>query len=396
MARLISMIEPLKRPKPRDGAATEGRRSTRWHAGQWGLFLLLLVLPLLWACNGAYLFHAASGQLQRITDDVPIEEALKDPSLGDRALAHLNMIGSLKHFAVERLGLSQTESYETVFLKPQTSYVYTVSASPKDRLSRVTWWFPVVGRVPYLGFFDLAKARAKGKRLAEDGMDVFISRAEAYSTLGWFDDPLTRNMIEASTVEFVETVIHEMTHSTLYLSSQPEFNETLASVVAKRGTVLFLEETYGAHHPWAIEAVHALEDERLFSDFLSGVLDRLSAVYDDAVSYEEKLARRTLVFSDARETLDHQMGRYRTDRFDPFLRMELNNASILALGLYHRYFNLLEATLHANRGAMRETIDYLRALSKTEPDLIKALQKGAEPLGVGNTSQSHNSSPAPG
>ncbi len=97
-----------------------------------------------------------------------------------------------------------------------------------------------MGRVPYLGFFDPEKARAKGKRLAEQEMDVFISRAEAYSTLGWFDDPLTRNMIEASTVEFVETVIHEMTHSTLYLSSQPEFNETLASVVAKHGTILFL------------------------------------------------------------------------------------------------------------------------------------------------------------
>ncbi len=78
------------------GPWCQGRRPTRLPAGPLGLFVLLLVLPLLWACDGAYLFHAARGQLQRITDDVPIEEALKDPSLGDRELAHLNMIGPLK------------------------------------------------------------------------------------------------------------------------------------------------------------------------------------------------------------------------------------------------------------------------------------------------------------
>ncbi len=110
-------------------------------------------------------------------------------------------------------------------------------------------------------------------------------------------------------------------------------------------------------------------------------------MYEDAVSYEEKMARRTLVFSDAKKTLERQRGRYKTDRFDPFLRMELNNASILALGLYHRYFNLLEATLDENQGDIRETIDHFRALSKTEPDLIKALRKAHESPGVGRISQ---------
>jgi len=205
-------------------------------------------------------------------------------------------------------------------------------------------------------------------------MDVFISRAEAYSTLGWFDDPLTLNMLEASTVEFVETVLHEMTHSTLYLSSQAEFNETLASVVAKHGTIQFLEAKFGEHHPWALEAGYGLQDERMFSAFLASVLERLSAVYGDSLTYQEKMAQRALVFSDAKKTFELQRDRYQTNRFDPFLRMDLNNASILALGLYHRYFNLLDATLSENRGAVRETIDFFRKRSKTEPDLIRTLQ----------------------
>jgi predicted aminopeptidase len=371
-------MEPLKHPHANERAVAPIHYPTRLRSGLPGLCILLLALPLIWACNGAYLLHAARGQAQRIVDAVPIEDALKDPSLGDRELAHLNMIGPLKQFAVETLGLTPTGSYAAVCLKPQTSFIYTVSASPKDRLSRVTWWFPIVGRVPYLGYFDLPKARAKGHSLAEQGMDVFISRAEAYSTLGWFDDPLTRNMLEASTVEFVETVLHEMTHSTLYLSSQPEFNETLASVVAKHGTILFLEAKFGEHHPWSLEAGYGLEDERMFSAFLSSVLEKLEAVYGGSVTYQEKMARRADVFNDAKKTFELQKDRYKTNRFNPLLRMDFNNASILALGLYHRYFNLIEEILSENRGAIRETIDFFRKLSKTEPDLIMTLQRKPE------------------
>jgi predicted aminopeptidase len=378
MARLISKTEPLKRPHANERPAAPAHYPTRLRSGLLGLGVLLLTLPLMWACDGAYLFHAAIGQVHRIVDAVPIEDALKDPSLGDEALAHLNMIGSLKQFAVETLGLTPTESYTTVYLKPKTGVIYTISASPKDRLSRVTWWFPVVGRVPYLGFFDLTRARAKGKSLAEEGMDVFISRAEAYSTLGWFNDPLTLNMLEASTVEFVETILHEMTHSTLYLSSQPQFNETLASVVAKNGTILFLEAKFGENHPWTIEAKHELEDERTFSSFLSSVVEKLEALYGKSIPYEEKMARRAIVFSDAKRTFERQTDHYMTNRFYGFPHMDLNNASILALALYHRYFNELEAVLCENQGSVRETIAFLRKLSKTEPDLMKTLRKRPE------------------
>ncbi len=380
MARLISKTEPLKCPHANERPVAPGHYPTRLRSGLLGLCFLLLTLPLMWACNGAYLFHAAIGQYHRIVDAVPIEDALKDPSLGDQELAHLNMIGPLKQFAVETLGLTPTESYTTVYLKPQTSVIYTISASPKDRLSRVTWWFPVVGRVPYLGFFDLTRARAKGKSLTEQGMDVFISQAAAYSTLGWFEDPLTLNMLEASTVDFVETVLHEMTHSTLYLRSQPQFNETLASVVAKHGTILFLEAKFGEYHPWTIEAKHELEDERTFSSFLSTVLEKLEALYGESIPYDEKMGRRTIVFTDAKRTFELQGDRYMTHRFDAFRHMDLNNASILALALYHRYFNDLEAVFFENQGSIRETIAFFRKLSKTEPDLIKTLQKKSESL----------------
>jgi predicted aminopeptidase len=375
MARPISKTEPLKRVHTSRRLMISVRDTARLRSGLLGLCTLLLGLPFLWGCYGTYLFHAAIGEYERIADAIPIEDALKDPSLSDRELAHLKMIGPLKRFAVDRLGLAPTDSYSTALLKPQTSFIYTVSASPKDRLSRVTWWFPVVGRVPYLGFFDLTKARAEGKKLAEQGKDVFIARAEAYSTLGWFEDPLTRNMIDASTVEFVETVLHEMTHSTLYLSSQSQFNETLASVVAKHGTILFLETEFGEKHPWTIEARNELQDERRFSTFLSGVIERLAAVYGEAITYDEKMAKRALVFNDAKKTFELEMDLYRTNRFEPFLHMDLNNASILALGLYHRYFNLLDAILNKNQGDIRETIAFFRNLSKTESDLIKALQR---------------------
>jgi predicted aminopeptidase len=384
MARPISQIRPVKPAGSSGHPSAPAHGPTPLRRGLPGFWLILLCLPLMGGCSGGYLFQAAVGQYHRIVDSIPLEAALKDPSLGEQEVAHLRMIEPLKQFAVEDLGFAPTESYSTAYLEPRTRFVYTVSASPKDRLSMVTWWFPVVGRVPYLGFFDLAGARAKGKRLSDEGMDVFISRAAAYSTLGWFDDPVTRNMLEEPTVDFIETVLHEMTHATLYLKSQPEFNETLASVVAKHGTILFLEAKYGGHHPWTVEATHGLQDERTFSAFLSGVLDKLEAVYEGSFPYEEKMARRAAVFAEAKRTFELQSDRYVTSRFQPFLHMDLNNASILALGLYHRYFNLLESVLCEHQGSIPETIVFFRKLAETEPDIIKALQSGVGPPGRGH------------
>ena len=207
----------------------------------------LLNLPLT-GCQISYLFHAAAGQFRFLYHAVPVEEALQQESLPAAEKRRLSLVSRIKAFGENELGLKKSDNYETINLKDQ-SPVYTVSASPKDKLALVTWWFPVAGHVPYLGFFDLEAARRERDRLLAKDLDTFVGRAEAYSTLGWFKDPLSLNLIQGSDLNLVETILHEMTHTTLYVKGQGEFNEGLAQLIGKRGALLFLEQTFGPSTP---------------------------------------------------------------------------------------------------------------------------------------------------
>ena len=139
--------------------------------------------------------------------------------------------------------------------------------------------------------------------------------ADAYSTLGWFRDPVTLNLIQGPTVDLVETILHEMTHLTLYIKGQGEFNEGLAVLVGKMGAFLFLERTYGPSHPSTVEAQRSIEDERIFSFFLASLLKDLEYLYNSPLSYSKKLADREKVFARAREDFKFLKKRLKTRRF---------------------------------------------------------------------------------
>ena len=345
--------------------------------GIFGVFIILILFGS--GCRLTYLFHAASGQLSLICHAIPVDAALKKDTLSLEQRDRLLLVARIKEFGERELGLKKTQNYQTINLKSSQNPVYTVSASPKDRLERITWWFPVVGHVPYLGFFDLSSAQKEKKRLSQKDLDVFIWKAEAYSTLGWFNDPLTLNMIEGSTVDLAETILHEMTHTTLYLKGEGEFNEGLANLVGKMGAFLFMKKTYGPSHPFTIDAQKSLEDERIFSSYLSAFLKQLGELYQSPLSYQEKLSNREEIFSKFLKRFAHINKRLKTDRFTYFGRSELNNAYLMSIGLYHQHFHLFEAALEKNGESIRKMLDSLRSLAKSDGDIIEKMKSKMNP-----------------
>lgn len=187
-----------------------------------------------------------------------MEEGLKDDTFSSEQRKRLLLVAQVKAFGEKYLGLKKTQNYQKVCLKSRQNPIYIISASPKDRLVRTTWWFPVVGRMPYLGFFDLESAKEKKERPIKKDLGVTLAVADAYSTLGWFKDFVTLNLLEGSTVRLVETILHEMTHTTLYVKGQGEFNEGLANLVGKFGAVLFFQKVYGPFHPFTLETQKSL------------------------------------------------------------------------------------------------------------------------------------------
>ncbi|MBW1924543.1 MAG: aminopeptidase [Deltaproteobacteria bacterium] len=331
-------------------------------------------------CSVGYLLHAASGQLRLIWNAVPIQEAWDDPALTGPRMDRLLMIARIKAFGEDRLGLRRTGSYSTVNTRFSRGTIYTVSAAPKDRLEPFTWWFPVVGDMPYLGFFDLNRAREEAQRLSEKGLDVFLGRSVAYSTLGWFKDPVTLNLLDMQPDELADTILHELTHATLYVKGMGEFNESFAVLVGRVGALRFMEETFGHDHPWTARARDALHDERLFSRFLGLLLHRLENLYARPLPPEVKLSEREAIFRKALKDFSHLKTRLRTPAFHYFENLPLNNATLLAVGLYHRRFSLLDAVLEAHDGDLRKTIGFFVGLCKREKDPLGAAKKWLEQL----------------
>jgi predicted aminopeptidase len=313
-------------------------------------------------CRMAYLFHAAAGQFRLSYYSLPVEEVLESNALNPEQKDRLRLVGRIKDFGEKELGLSKTQNYQTVYLKSHQYSIYTVCAAPKDRLALITWWFPIVGDMPSLGFFDLESAKAEKESLVQDDLDVAIGKADAYSTLGWFNDPVTLNLIDGPILDLVETILHEMTHTTLYVNGQGEFNEGLAVVVSKVGAFLFLKRTYGPSHPFTIEAKKSIEDQRLFSSFLVSRLQRLEHLYNSSLSYQEKLGEREKIFTASLEDFKHIRYKFQTPRFTRFGSVKLNNAYLMSIALYHRHFHLFEAILKEKGNSIREMLAFLQVL----------------------------------
>ncbi|MFH1350809.1 MAG: aminopeptidase [Pseudomonadota bacterium] len=325
-----------------------------------------------------YFMHAASGQFRLLYHAIPVEEALKTDTLNSVKKERLRLVAQIKDFGEKELGLKKTRNYQTINLKSPLSPIYVVSASPKDKLARITWWFPVVGRMPYLGFFDLDSAMVEKENLLQQDLDVATGRGDAYSTLGWFEDPVTLNLLHGSTVDLVETILHEMTHTTFYAKGQGEFNEGLAQLVGKFGTLFFFRERYGRTHPLTIEAQKSIEDERLFSSFLADLLSELQGLYGSNISREEKLIKREHVFSSYRRRFRDMKSQFQTDHLLGFSKADLNNAYLMAIGLYHRHFRLFEAILKRHGNSIKETLLFFQNLSDERGDMLKKAKKWLE------------------
>jgi len=337
----------------------------------WGILICILICS---GCDVAYLYHAAAGQFRLLRESIPIQEALREGSLTPDEAERLRLVARIKAFGEKELGLKETNSYETVYLSSSRRPIYTVSAAPKDRLCQKTWWFPFIGDIPYLGFFDLERAREAGDRLMARDLDVSIGVADAYSTLGWFQDPVTLNLLRGSTEGLAETILHEMTHTTLYIQGQSAFNEGLAVLVGTVGASLFFDQAFGPSDPHTLRARALIEDERLFASFLDTLMDQLESLYGSSLDYAEKLARREEVFAASMDAFANLSTRFKTDRFVRFGQRPLNNATLLAVGLYHRRFHLFEEVLKANGGSIREVLSFFQRMSRDSDDLLRATQ----------------------
>jgi predicted aminopeptidase len=232
---------------------------------------------------------------------------------------------------------------------------------------RKTWWFPIVGRVPYKGYFDFLWARRAATALAADGFDVYLRPSPAFSTLGWFNDPLLSTSLRADTLDLANTVIHELTHNTFYAPGQAVFNESFANFVGARGAAWFFRSR-GAGAA-ADESDARWSDEKVMARFWAKLYAEVDSAFranpSDSMA---RLTARDSIYGRARRRLVDELGpQLRTIGPRALERMRLDNAALLAHRIYNTDLDVFDAIWAARGPNLRTAIACMVTLAKARP-----------------------------
>ncbi|MDW3209228.1 MAG: aminopeptidase [Reichenbachiella sp.] len=271
---------------------------------------LILVVGVLFVVSEAqfisYLLMQGQGQLEVLWNARPVDEVLKD-SIDQKLREKLLLVEEVKAFAKEDLGLDSEGLYTTVYDQNGEDILWNLTACDPFALQSIEWSFPIVGNVSYKGFFDLEKAKYEEQKLKEKGYDTRIRPVNAWSTLGWFQDPILSNNLERSEGRLAELFIHEITHANIFLKDSLTFNENLASFIGEQGALQFLTNKYGQESTLLDDYKASENDTQSFvKHCLNGVSDLkiLYTSFNENMSFSEKVKSKEMYMKKWVETLD--------------------------------------------------------------------------------------------
>jgi len=324
-------------------------------------------LALISAPTACYLSRGAWEEAKILSRRQPISELVGDPATPLDVKAKLKVVLAARQYAKDSLRLRTKDSFTTYSRLDHDTLVLLVSAAYRDTLKPYTWWFPIVGRVPYKGYFDFAAARRDARNLAADGLDVYVRPSDAFSTLGFFNDPLLNTTLKGDTLSLANTVIHELTHNTFYASGQAPFNESFAMFVGARGAAAFYRSRGQEAAAATLDA--QWEDDKLLARFWARVIKSLDSAYAaHPESKEARIGARDTVYLHARSALVSEIGpalKTISPRYAE--RVPLDNASLLARLVYASDLDVFDRVYEREGRDLKGTIGRIIALAKTNP-----------------------------
>ena len=341
---------------------------------------------LLGGCSLPYYWQAVAGQLSLMSKRVPIETVMEDPRTSEQTREALRTVREIRRFAEDELGLPANDSYATYVdlgssdsandpdadepdrsngRRERDVAVWTVVAAEEFSIDPRTWCYPFAGCVSYRGYFNEAAASRYAARLEAEGMDVLVGGAAAYSTLGYFADPVVSSMIGGPDYQLVEVLIHELAHRKFYLRGDSDLNEAFATAVAEHGTQIWLSR-FGDADTLATYRERALVQTQ-FAELINRQRERLSAIYAGPEPPEEKRRAKEAAF----ETLRMEYAALRRswndrDYYGAWMSGPLNNAHIASVSTYRYWVPGLRRLLETN--GLDAFYDEVEALSGLDAD----------------------------
>jgi len=328
--------------------------------------LAVLLCAGLTGCSPEYVLRGGWEEAKILSDRRPIEDVVADSTTEPEVREKLLLVRDARVYAQRQLGLDPEKSFTSYARLDSDTLVLVVSAAPELELRWKTWWFPIVGRLPYKGYFHFDKALEEAGKLEADGYDVYVRPSSAFSTLGWFPDPILSPSLREDSIGLVETVIHEITHTTYFPKGQARFNESFANFVGWRGSIEFFCDALAD-----IERCEAAEsrwhDMRLFGQFFNSVVEPLQELYTSGGPEPELRAGKQRILDEAAVRFDEEVRPgLRSGRYRALDRDQLSNAWLLSRILYYT------------------RLDDFEALYERYPDLRSAVAALIEEAGSGD------------
>lgn len=334
------------------------------------ILFLLSITHTLTACHIGYIVKSAYHQARMLRSGVEIEKVLNNPEVDQKIKDKLRLAQEAKIFAETHLQLEETDNYSSYVQLNRPYVTYVVSAAPKNELKYYKWYFPIVGHVPYKGYFIEADANEEAEDLEEQNYDVFVRGVSAFSTLGWFEDPVLSSMLRYSDYDLVNTIIHETVHATLYISDNANFNERLATYLGDLGTELFYKQK-GEDGKKVLENVKKdNHDQRVFSEFISRQIKQLERWYQENKSNPNLLEHREQQFAQIKKHFKTEtLPKMQSSRYNKFAEIELNNAKLLGYKLYMNDLSDFEKLTQIFNNDFTKILAYCKSLEdKKSPE----------------------------
>jgi predicted aminopeptidase len=328
---------------------------------------LLALCATACACHTAsYLARGGLAEARILWGREPIARVLARPDLTPELRERLQLVLDVRRFAGDVLGLRVGDTFSSFAEVEGDAIVWVVSAAHRDRLEPYTWWYPVVGRVPYQGYFERPDAAAAADVLDGRGYDVDVRPATAFSTLGWFADPLLSTTAKADPLHLAEIVIHELFHGTLYVPGATAFNESAATFVGHRGAIAYFCDGPGRDERRCARAREQWRQVRAHGRVLGRYVARLRALY--ARPSRQLAAERVALATVAAASLVRR-GLGRASELVP-----PNNARLLAMTVYETHLDLFDR-IGPTSAALPHAIARIVAAARGQEEPFEAVRR---------------------
>ncbi|MDR0306504.1 MAG: aminopeptidase [Chitinispirillales bacterium] len=337
----------------------------------------ILVLFAFLLFNGCYLGKQGAALMRQQLSAKSMDKMLKKDNITPEMKEFFLLVREIKSFAMDSIGLKRNKNYRN-YVKAERDYIVdVVTASRDDAFESYKWWFPILGNVSYKGFFDRKDAQKEAARIIKKGgYDVHIGAASAFSTLGFFSDPVYSFMINYSVYDLASLIIHEQMHATVYIKSQTQLSEEMATFIGDEGGLLFVKKKFGENSDQYKTALLSKEDYAAYISLMRSLYNELKTLYESNAGREYKLAQKELIISRFKNgIIESYDSLFHTPRYRGLERASINNANIAARMTYNKDL-VLFYELYVSRGMdLAETVRELRALKKVKKNHKEYLRK---------------------